>query len=158
MPCNQKDALQEQGFYLFSSFHAFFSRFRKRIFFPCLFNKLIILLIELMIMIIAQRFLFFLYSFIFDRFHLQQKANKKECFKSVACGCYGIWHNASYAKPGSTGKWNKYGEYRKYRKFFAFFSQKSYLNLFLEMLIFIHQKASYIGTFFIEIHFIKQKN
>ena len=55
------------SFFLPSTF--FLRGFGKWIFLPRLFDQFIILLIELMIVIIAQRVLAFLYSFIFGLFH-----------------------------------------------------------------------------------------
>ena len=57
------------SFFLPTTF--FLCGFVKWIFLPSLFDKLIILFIELMIVIIAQKALNFLYSFVFDLFHFQ---------------------------------------------------------------------------------------
>ena len=69
MPCTLKDAPQGQGFFLPSTL--FLRGFGKRILLSCLFYKFIILLIELMIVIIAQRVFSLLYSVIFDLLHFQ---------------------------------------------------------------------------------------
>ena len=57
------------SFFLPTTF--FLCGFGKWIFLPSLFDKFIILFSELMIVIIAQKVLAFLYSFVFDLFHFQ---------------------------------------------------------------------------------------
>lgn len=83
MPCISQGALLRQESFLFFPSTFFLCNFRKRIFLPCQFDKFLIFLIKLTVIIAAQSLFPSLFCLFFCLLHLKQEVYE--------CGCPGLF-------------------------------------------------------------------